>query len=324
MVCIYDKMAKNLRPSIPWVEKYRPLLLEDVVLEPLNRELFVNILNMNYFPNLLMYGSPGCGKTTICVNLINEHQKRYNRVNKSNIIHLNASDERGIDIIRNQILQFVKSENLFESGLKFVILDEVDYMTKNAQQALKYILQTSTNNVRFCLICNYITKIDESLKNEFICIRINQLPNVEIVRFINRMADSENMKISEETINEIQGLFKSDIRSMINYIQLNESIINNSESVYMNPNILEKIHNFITCGENNVNDFVIFIREVSIMYNIDERSVIQKFINHLIICYPEISDTSFIQSIEIILHRHDIPIRIHMMYLFYLINSVKN
>jgi replication factor C subunit 3/5 len=111
-------MIKRNDSSIPWVEKYRPLLLDDVVLEPLNRELFTNILKKNYFPNILIYGSPGCGKTTICVNLINEHQKRYNRVNKSNVIHLNASDERGIDIIRNQILQFVKSKNLFEPGLK--------------------------------------------------------------------------------------------------------------------------------------------------------------------------------------------------------------
>jgi replication factor C subunit 3/5 len=316
-------MSKKLRPSVPWVEKYRPLLLDDVVLEPLNRELFNNILSMNYFPNLLVYGSPGCGKTTICMNLINEHQKKFNRVNKSNIIHLNASDERGIDIIRNQILQFVKSKNLFESGLKFVILDEVDYMTKNAQQALKYILQTSTNNVRFCLICNYITKIDDSLKNEFICIRINQLPKVEIMRFINRVAEAENMNITDEIILEIQGLFNSDVRSMINYIQLNENIINNSESVYMNRTILEDIHNFITCDENDNKGFVTFIREVSIEYNIDERSIIQKYINHLIINYPETSNSSFIQSIEIILHRHDIPLRVHMMYLFNLIHRCK-
>ena len=316
-------MSKQIRPSIPWVEKYRPLLLDDVVLEPLNRELFVNILDMDYFPNLLVYGSPGCGKTTICMNLINEHQKRYNRVNKSNIIHLNASDERGIDIIRNQILQFVKSKNLFESGLKFVILDEVDYMTKNAQQALKYILQTSTNNVRICLICNYITKIDESLKNEFICIRINQLPKIEIQKFVKNMASSENMKISNGTIDEIQGLFNSDVRSIINYIQLNEKIINNEESVYMNRSVLEEIHKYITCNENDNLHFVIFIREVSIKYNIDERSVIQKYINHLILYYPDVSNSYFIQSIEIILHRHDIPLKIHMMYLFNLINDSK-
>jgi DNA polymerase III delta prime subunit len=100
------------------------------------------------------------------------------------VIHLNASDERGIDIIRNQIYQFVKSNNFFDVGLKFVILDEVDYMTKNAQQALKFLLQNSFYNVRFCLICNYISKIDESLKNEFICVRFNQLPKEDIFNFI--------------------------------------------------------------------------------------------------------------------------------------------
>ena len=309
-------MMVTTQSSIPWVEKYRPLLLDDVVLEPLNRELFKNILHKNYFPNLLIYGSPGCGKTTICSNLINEHQKMYNRVNKSNIIHLNASDERGIDIIRNQILQFVKSENLFERGLKFVILDEVDYMTKNAQQALKYILQTSTNNVRFCLICNYITKIDESLKNEFICIRINQLPKLEILKFIKNLAVQENIEIEEPTINKIQHLFKSDIRSMINYIQLNENILRGKEGVYMNDDILEQIHALITNPTINSKIFVTFIRKVSINFNIDERSIIQKYINHLIVNYPSISNSSFIQSIEIIIHRHDIPLSVHILYLF--------
>lgn len=314
-------MIKINGTSIPWVEKYRPLLLDDVVLEPLNRELFTNILDKNYFPNILIYGSPGCGKTTICVNLINEYQKRYNRVNKSNVIHLNASDERGIDIIRNQILQFVKSKNLFEPGLKFIILDEVDYMTKNAQQALKYILQTSTNNVRFCLICNYITKIDESLKNEFICIRINQLPKQEILKFIRNLSISENLNISDETIETIQQMFYSDIRSMINYIQLNENILKSDECVYMNEDVLEETHSFICCIENDKKSFVTFIREVSIKYNIDERSIIQKYIDHLIKNYQEISGSLFIQSIEIILHRHDIPLKVHMILLFNLIRS---
>jgi replication factor C subunit 3/5 len=315
-------MTVTKQSSIPWVEKYRPLLLDDVVLEPLNRELFKNILEKNYFPNLLIYGAPGCGKTTICTNLINEHQKLYNRVNKSNIIHLNASDERGIDIIRNQILQFVKSDNLFERGLKFVILDEVDYMTKNAQQALKYILQTSTNNVRFCLICNYITKIDESLKNEFICIRINQLPKLEILKFIKNMAIQENITIKDDTINKIQHLFKSDIRSMINYIQLNENVLNGKEGLYMNEDTLEQIHTLITDLSIDSGAFVSFIRKLSIEFNVDERSIVQKYINHLIVNYPDISNSSFIQSIEIIIHRHNIPLRVHILYLFSQIRSM--
>jgi DNA polymerase III delta prime subunit len=89
--------------TIPWVEKYRPTRLEDIVLEPINRQIFENILHTRYFPNLLLYGPPGTGKTTTIINLINAYQERYNQKNKGLMIHLNASDERGIDIIRNQI-----------------------------------------------------------------------------------------------------------------------------------------------------------------------------------------------------------------------------
>ena len=141
----------------------------------MNRKIFEKILEKRKFPHMLFYGPPGAGKTTSADNLIRKYQSLYSRVNKENIIHLNASDERGIEVIRTQIQQFVKSNNMFETGYKFVVLDEVDYMTKNAQQALKNLLQSCLNNVRFCLICNYICKIDDSLKNEFICIRFNQL-----------------------------------------------------------------------------------------------------------------------------------------------------
>ena len=165
-----------MEQTIPWVEKYRPTTFNNIVLDPINRRIFENILEKNYFPNVLFYGPPGTGKTTTIINLINKYQQDFDGNNKENIIHLNASDERGIDIIRNQIQQFVKSNNFYNNGLKFVILDEVDYMTKNAQQALKYLIQSSKSNVRYCLICNYISKIEESLRNEFICIRFNQLP----------------------------------------------------------------------------------------------------------------------------------------------------
>lgn len=160
------------------------------------------------------------------------------------------------------------------------------------------------------------TKIDESLKNEFICIRINQLPKLEILKFIKNMAVQENIEIEESTINKIQHLFKSDIRSMINYIQLNENILRGKEGVYMNDDILEQIHALILNPTINSKIFVTFIRKVSINFNIDERSIIQKYINHLIVNYPSISNSSFIQSIEIIIHRHDIPLSVHILYLF--------
>ena len=142
------------RESIPWVEKYRPTCFDDIVLDDMNRTILTNIVETNTFPNLLLYGPPGTGKTTTIINLVQAYQERYQQKSKGLMIHLNASDERGIDVIRTQIAQFVNSKSLFVRGLKIVILDEVDYMTKNAQQALKYLLQEFSNNVRFCLICN--------------------------------------------------------------------------------------------------------------------------------------------------------------------------
>ena len=92
-----------------WVEKYRPKIFQDIVLDPLNRQILNNIIETSYFPNLLFYGPPGTGKTTSIINLINSYQEKLNTKNKDLIIHLNASDERGIDIIRNQINFFVNS-----------------------------------------------------------------------------------------------------------------------------------------------------------------------------------------------------------------------
>ena len=136
--------------NIPWVEKYRPTSFENIVLDKVNQTILENIIKMNMFPNLLLYGPPGTGKTTTIINLINSYQERYNQKSKDLMIHLNASDERGIEIIRNQISQFVNAKSLFTNGLKIVILDEVDYMTKNAQQALKYLLQDYRQNILFC------------------------------------------------------------------------------------------------------------------------------------------------------------------------------
>ena len=185
-------MIKNT----PWVEKYIPTKFEDIVLEPMNRLLLSNVIETNNFPNLLFYGPPGTGKTTTIINLIDAYQVRNNQKSKGLKIHLNASDDRGIDIIRNQIKAFVDSKTLFGKGIKFVILDEVDYMTKNAQQALRYLIQEYITDIRFCLICNYISRIDQSLQNEFVRLRFCELPKKSISKFLTRIVGMENIKIS--------------------------------------------------------------------------------------------------------------------------------
>lgn len=290
------------KTNIPWVEKYRPTEFDDIVLDPVNREIFENIINNNYFPNLLFYGPPGTGKTTTIINLINEYQTKYNQINKGTVIHLNASDERGIDIIRNQIYQFVKSKNFFEVGMKFVILDEVDYMTKNAQQALKYLLQSSCYNVRFCLICNYISKIDESLKNEFLCIRFNQLPKQDIYRFVKTISKKENLELSDKVIDTIQKTYSSDIRSMINFIQLNQNITE-WESNIITDEIWETIHNKLKEGNSKI--LFQYLHDISEQHNIDKKNIMKNYFNYVIRNIKDVISPTFLNIIEAITHSND-------------------
>ena len=276
----------------PWVEKYRPVTFNDIVLDPLNKKMLENIITTKHFPNLLFYGPPGTGKTTSIINLIKSHQNANN--DKNLMIHLNASDERGIDIIRNQINTFVNSKSLFNDGMKFVILDEVDYMTKNAQIALRYLLQNYKSNVRFCLICNYISRIDEALQNEFVRLRFNQLPENDIIHFLSIINEKENLQYSTNTIQLIQKLFNSDIRSMINYMQSNEQIIHDKKIIQ--DDLWNKMTENIKNATLDVN--LQFIREISNDYNIEKKNIIKNYLNYIIRTHKDIVTITFLDFVE--------------------------
>jgi len=296
-------MNHNNNEHCPWVEKHRPTQFDDIVLDPYNKKIMKNIIETSYFPNLLLYGPPGTGKTTTIINLVNAYQEKINNKNKGLMIHLNASDERGIDIIRNQISCFVNSKPLFENGMKFVILDEVDYMTKNAQQALRYLLQNTTNHVRFCLICNYISRIDEGLQNEFLKLKFNQLPEKEILGFLKTVATSEKLNVSDEKLANIQKLFKSDIRSMLNFMQSNQDVLDTEINIIDN-NVLEELFLSIKSGENmevqSEN-----IHSISSQYNIDRKNLVKYFLNYIIRNKPMIVNESFMNFVENIMHFQD-------------------
>ena len=297
-----------MNENIPWTEKYRPSNFDNIVLDPYNKTLFMNMIENKYFPNLLLYGPPGTGKTTTIINLINEYQRI--KKNKSLVIHLNASDERGIDIIRNQIYQFVKTKNLFETGYKFVVLDEVDYMTKNAQQALKYLLQTCGNNVKFFLICNYISKIELSLQHEFVCIRFNQLPKQKIREFIREICVKEGVDLTDQNIDTIQNLHKSDIRSMINFIQLNQNIIVQQSNI-VDDTIWKRLYEMFD-GEKDEINIKVFINKLSIHYNIDKKQIIKDYYNYLILNHPVTPE--IIEKMEIVIHNYDCNIEVLINY----------
>jgi len=300
-----------------WVEKYRPKELNDIVLDPLNKTILENIIKTGVFPNILIYGPPGTGKTTTIINLINSYQNKLGSKNKDLIIHLNASDERGIDIIRNQINNFVNSKPLFNNGMKFVILDEVDYMTKNAQQALRYLLQNYTNTVRFCLICNYISKIDESLQNEFMRLRFNQLPKEHIINFLKNISNEERLNLTDESLRNIQTLFKSDLRSMINCMQSNQDIVKLDKSNVLcniiENKVWEDILNKIKC-HTPIEKINSYIHTVSKNYNIDKKNIIKNFFNYIIRNNVINLTSELLLCIENIIHSQNINNNIYVNY----------
>jgi len=306
------------RQNIPWVEKYRPTEFDNIVLDPTNKQLFENILTLDYFPNILLYGPPGTGKTTTIINLINSYQKKYYRVNSQQVIHLNASDERGIDTIRNQIHSFVYSNNLFEKGCKFVILDEVDCLTKNAQHALKILLHSCPQTVKICLICNYISKIERSLVSEFICVRFNQLPPNKIKGFIKKIAKNEDINMKSEDIDTLQCIYKSDIRSMVNFMQLNQNLERKDwKNKMLNDVVLNTIHELIFISNKDCDEVTEYIHNLSIQYNIDKKTIILDYFN-MIICSKKIGITlDFIGSVEQLLHNNQLKSFDMLKYFYY-------
>lgn len=295
--------------SIPWVEKYRPPTFDAIVLDDHTQEILKNMIEVNSFPNMLFYGPPGTGKTTTVINLIHKYQEKYNEQNKGLMIHLNASDDRGIDIIRNQIYQFVNSKPLFSKGLKIVVLDEVDYMTKNAQQALKYLIQGFTNDIRFCLICNYISRIYEPLQNELLHLRFNCLPTTKIISFLDNINKKENIGASKEVLTAIQQLFKSDIRSMINYMQSNQEHIDAKKVIdnHVWDNVLEKLTDKTTNSMDIIN-------ALEMDYQMDERNIIKEFIQYIIFSRTEIITPKFLNACEFISHIYDRNIKYECSY----------
>jgi replication factor C subunit 3/5 len=226
--------------------------------------------------------------------------------NRGLMIHLNASDERGIDIIRNQINSFVSTKSMFGNGIKFVILDEVDYMTTNAQIALRYLLTSYTdNNVRFCLICNYVSRIDESLQTEFVRMRFNQLPEADILVFLRKIRDNEKLSLTDSNLVAIQRQFHSDIRSMINYIQTNQEHL--QELHVITNSVWEKLVDLFRDSACDIATIKTYFREIGERYYIDPRTIIKHFMYYIVRHRSdEMVSVALLNSIEHIIHLHHI------------------
>lgn len=217
----------NKSHNLPWTEKYRPSQLEDI--ESNNKILFTlkTLIENDKFPHLLFYGPPGTGKTSAilaCANLL------YKNFIDTYVIHLNASDERGIDVVRERIRDFCSANVLFqENKPKLVILDEADSMTLDAQLALRQIVANNTKKVRFCLICNYVNKIIPQLQSRFSKFRFKPIEHKYIINKLKFIINQENIKCDDYSLNILAEMCHGDMRKLVNILQsicVRKSIIN--------------------------------------------------------------------------------------------------
>uniref|UniRef100_A0A5S6QMG0 AAA domain-containing protein n=1 Tax=Trichuris muris TaxID=70415 RepID=A0A5S6QMG0_TRIMR len=203
--------------SLPWVEKYRPAKLEDLISQKDIADTLNSFMKEDVLPHLLFYGPPGTGKTTTILACAKQlyDPKQFS----SMVLELNASDDRGIGVVREQILTFASTKNIFNRKFKLVILDEADSMTRDAQNALRRIIEKFTNNVRFCLICNYLSKIIPPVQSRCMRFRFGPLNSDEVLSRIRYVIEEEKVQYDLEGLEDVVTLSGGDMRRALNILQ---------------------------------------------------------------------------------------------------------
>ncbi|KAJ5182415.1 hypothetical protein N7492_000031 [Penicillium capsulatum] len=214
--------------NLPWVEKYRPDSLDDVsghqdILATINR-----FVEANRLPHLLLYGPPGTGKTSTVLALA---RRIYGQKNmRQMVLELNASDDRGIDVVREQIKTFASTKQIFSmapaagsgsslAGFKLIVLDEADAMTSTAQMALRRIMERYTANTRFCIIANYTHKLSPALLSRCTRFRFSPLKEADIRVLVDQVIEKEQVRIQPEAVDSLVTLSKGDMRRALNVLQ---------------------------------------------------------------------------------------------------------
>jgi len=199
-----------------WAEKYRPKSLEDMVnqKEIVNRlKSFVEARNI---PHCIFAGPPGTGKTTAALCLAHD---LYGEVYREHLMELNASDERGINVVRETVKTFARIRTIGEIPFKIMILDEADNMTGDAQQALRRTMERFTETCRFILIANYSGKIIEPIQSRCAPFRFTYLPREDHDSYLKRIAKAEGVKLLDEGLNAVFEVCGGDLRRAINTLQ---------------------------------------------------------------------------------------------------------
>ncbi|KAI4152984.1 MAG: hypothetical protein LQ340_002586 [Diploschistes diacapsis] len=203
--------------ELPWVEKYRPIYLNDIVGNTETIERLKIIAKDGNMPHMIISGTPGIGKTTSILCLA---RQLLGDAYKEAVLELNASDERGIDVVRNRIKGFAQKKVTLPQGRhKLIILDEADSMTGGAQQALRRTMEIHSNTTRFAFACNQSNKIIEPLQSRCAILRYARLTDAQIVVRLHQICEAEKVEYSDEGIAALCFSAEGDMRQAINNLQ---------------------------------------------------------------------------------------------------------
>jgi len=212
-------MGKKILMDMPWLEKYRPKLMNEIVGNEETISRLKVIAKHGNMPNLIISGPPGCGKTTSihCLALELLGAQSY----KNAVLELNASDSRGIDVVRNKIKMFAQQKVTLPRGRhKIIILDEADNMTSSAQQALRRTMELYSNTTRFALACNISSKIIEPIQSRCAILRYTRLSSKQILTRIQEILQFEEINsFTSKGLEAILFIAEGDMRNAINSMQ---------------------------------------------------------------------------------------------------------
>lgn len=250
-------MNTNINKLLPWSEKYRPYDIESIIYHNKITKAIVNFMELKNLPHLLFYGPPGTGKTSSIIAIARHY---YGEDYHNMVLILNASEERGIETVRNRIKQFVTTHGLAENPdtphFKLIILDEIDAMTDDAQAILRKVVEKYVSNVRFCFICNYLKKINPAIQSRCIIFRFSPIPDTHMEKFIKNVCVNENIKINTNALKLITKKTNGDMRKLLNilqsiymYIGGNTNNNNNTKVKTIDDNIVSKI---LSCPTENI------------------------------------------------------------------------
>lgn len=218
-----------------WIEKFRPKKINEIISQETIIKSLEGYIKQKNIPHLLFFGPSGCGKTSTILSLARElfTDKYFNE----RVIELNASDERGIKVIREKVKRYAQNSINVKEGIpnfKIIILDEADSMTPESQFALRKIMEDYSSVTRFCIICNYYQKIIDPLISRCSMIRFKPLKKDLTLNKLKNICDIENIKCNNSQLNKIVDISHGDLRKAINFIQrcngfqeINDNIINN-------------------------------------------------------------------------------------------------